>query len=160
MDRARQDWVHEYAETRMPDSPEPQPANSLHGTGTMVWAQKLHSRAAVRPCTRRRWNGPAEFLGRSGRSRSAIGSPQYSTRSACSFQFLPRFHAPRGREPRSKAVPFAFPRSSAPPIPFLPCSSPSLLAAGTGCHRLPDGKVRWQKRFVSPARRMRRGWQS
>jgi len=44
--------------------------------------------------------------------------------------------------------------------PSPPCrrlASPSGLAARTGCLELPEGKVRWQKKFVSPARRMRRG---
>ncbi len=43
------------------------------------------------------------------------------------------------------------------PYPAVFSASPSILAAGSGRHKPPDGKVRWQKRFAFPARRMRRG---
>ena len=46
-----------------------------------------------------------------------------------------------------------------PPIPFRAISAqfPSSLAVCWDSQVLPDGKVRWQKKFAFPARRMRRG---
>jgi hypothetical protein len=45
-----------------------------------------------------------------------------------------------------------------PSIPSPIERAPSNLAAGTDSNKLPDGKVRWQKKFAFQARRMRRGW--
>ena len=58
---------------------------------------------------------------------------------------------------RAEAVARASSRLSAHPFLRRSCASPSDLAACTGSHGLPDGKVRWQKKFAFPARRMRRG---
>ena len=48
---------------------------------------------------------------------------------------------------------------SAHPPPPRPHASPSILAAGPSRRSPLGGKARWQKRFVFPARRMRRGLQ-
>ncbi len=44
-----------------------------------------------------------------------------------------------------------------PSIPLPIVRVPSDLAECTGSRELPNGKVRWQKKFAFPARRMRRG---
>ena len=98
-----------------------------------------------------------------GHKLSAIGLPY---RTACSYSVFcssrpsPRFAALRGRPQRgnrhtsdSRVIP------SAHPLPFRLRASPSDLAAGPGRQTPLGGKVRWQKRFVSPARRMKRGLQ-
>ncbi len=76
------------------------------------------------------------------------------------FDIRRGFAAP-GAGHRAAAVTLKSFGSSFPHIPSPSGSraSPSILAACTGSLELPDGKVRWQKRFVSPARRMRRGLQ-
>jgi hypothetical protein len=143
--------VHEHAETGKPLAED-----RLHGGLEEPRAVKLCFFSPVRPCTRLRWNGP----GMVGHKLSAIGLPQHSTRLACSIEHPPWFAAPRGRQPRG-SQPIKVSRVVLPAhsFPFRFCASPSVPAAVTDSQGLSDGKVRWQKRFVSPARRMRRGLQ-
>ena len=69
-----------------------------------------------------------------------------------------RFGSPLFRQAaQAEAVAQEFFSFSARPLPRRVCASPSSLAVGTGRYALPDGKVRWQKRFVFPARHMRHG---
>ena len=69
------------------------------------------------------------------------------------------FAAPRGGQPRSWHAGDLQVIPSAHPLPFRTRAFPSLLAAVPSRLMPLDGKVRWQKRFASPARRMKRGWQ-
>ena len=146
--------VNEHAETGKPLAD-----NRLHGRRGERGAFKLRFFSAVRPCTRTRWNGPGGILPKLvGHKLSAIGLPQHSTRSACFIRHPPWFSAPRGWLPGgSRYVKVFRIIHFAHPLPIRSSASPSLLAAGTGCQRQLDGKVRWQKRFASPARRMRHG---
>ena len=78
------------------------------------------------------------------------------------LESLSRFAAPRWRKASSGCqMPQATRRSSLPHIPFLARlhASPSHLAACPSRRTPLGGKVRWQKKFVFPARRMRRGLQ-
>ena len=56
------------------------------------------------------------------------------------------------------AAPSAGSPSEAHPLACRRCAPP-FLAAYNGSPFLPNGKARWQKKFVSPARRMKRGLQ-
>ena len=115
----------------------------------------------VRPCNRQGWNGPAGFIGKVGHKLSAIGSPHHT---ACSSGFPPhpaQLAAHLGRPQRdnrhasdSQVLPPAYPR------PFRTRLSPSLLAHNPSRQMPLDGKVRGQKRFAFPVRRMKRGSQS
>jgi len=137
MDRARQDWVHEYAETgkppyandgdlspsrqgaeiascgiRKPGTPAWLVADRLDGTRRRFRQQTPDSDRADSPCTRWCWSSPAGKSGMvsaqmAGHTHSAIGSLQHSTRSACSFGNSPWFATLRPR-----AVWFASDRSS------------------------------------------------
>jgi hypothetical protein len=118
------------------------PSNSIGTSECCSTHVGLHS---VRP----RPNGVFSSQGRP--KHSATRYPQPAVRSV----FLPRLAA---REAGSCA-PAALQWLSAHPISCRLRACPSNLAACTGCLRLPDGKVRWQRKFVSPARRMRRGLQ-
>jgi len=123
---------------------------------------------AAGSCRCQRWNGPAEppqrrrpvagGPGMVGHKLSANGLPY---RTACSARPSPWFAALRGRPWRgnrhisdSRVIP------SAHPLPFRLRAIPSDLAACPGRQTPLGGKVRWQKRFASPARRMKRGLQS
>jgi len=160
MDRAWQDWDYEHAETGWPLR-----SNDRNRSPGHV--------ARLASCTRQRPGKPGKPIGTGERrftyvelprvrlrsnvshgrpEHSATGYPQTAARSV----FVPRLAAPKAGS-CARAVLRSPYRLSAPPIPCRPRARPSNLAACTGCLRLPDGKVRWQRKFVSPARRMRRG---
>ena len=162
MDRARQDRVHEYAETGKPTPQRrhlSQGPRCRRGLGRMSGAGSPV--AQLRPCTRQRWNGPGRrFVARHGWPQTLCKRITATLNSFGLFLWtsavVPRPLGPLHAQSRHVCR-LGYP--SAHPLPFRPCASPSLLAACTGCHRPPDGKVRWQKRFASPARRMKRGLQ-
>jgi hypothetical protein len=154
MDRARQDWVYEYAETGRPFA-----ARTLQGARGQFGRQIPRFPGAELPCNCRWSNGPAgyfHFAGIGGHKLSAIGSPQTAARSA---RFLRRPHgfAALGESLHIEAQTRAPSWLSAHTFLCRPCAFLSDLAACTGSSELPDGKVRWQKKFAFPARRMRRG---
>jgi hypothetical protein len=121
MDRARQDWVHEYAETGKPPYPTTEtchphdkeqnallaesgnrgPQRGWWPTGRMETRRRFRQRmpdsdCADRPCIRWWWNGPAGNSGMvsarmAGHTLSAIGSLQHTTHSACTFGKSPWF---------------------------------------------------------------------
>ncbi len=155
MDRARQDWVHEYAETGRSFA-----ARTLQGARGQFGRQIPRFPGAKPPCNCRRSNGPAgyfHFAGTGGHKLSAIGSPQTAARSA-RFLRRPHWFAALGKSLHMEAQTRAPSRLSVHPFLCRLCAPPSDLAASTGSLELPDGKVRWQRKFVFPARRMRRGW--
>ena len=161
MDRARQDWVYEHAETgwplrsndrnRSPEHAARLAACTLQGPGKPIGTSERRSTRMGLPRVRLRSNVSH------GRPRhSATGYPQRYPQPAARSVFLPRLAA-REAGSCAQAVPRSPYRLSAHPIPCRLRACPSNLAACTGCYWLPDGKVRWQRKFVSPARRMRRG---
>ena len=172
--------VHEHAETgkplfpsendRSPRCADPCAAYTLHQARGSPGAFRLRSDHGTRSGTRQRWNGPAGHSGKVppqrrrpvaggpgiGHKLSAIGLPQDRVRSAGLHHA--RFAAPRGASPpgcRCSGHQRFF--TSAHPLPFRSGASPSHLAAVPGRQAPPGGKVRWQKRFAFPARRMKRG---
>jgi hypothetical protein len=160
--------VHEHAETgkplhpsdndRSPGCAAPWVVCTLHQARGSAGAFQLCSDHGARSGTRQRWNGPAGHSGKVGHKLSAIGLPQDRVRSV--VLHLARFAAPRGASPpecRCSGHQRFF--TSAHPLPFRFGASPSHLAPVPGRQAPPDGKVRWQKRFASPARRMKRGLQ-
>ena len=151
MDRARQDWVYEYAETGRPLA-----ARSLHGSRSGVGESDSSIAGAGTRCKSRRSNGPAGKSGPDGHKLSVIGSPQPAARSAC-FHRHPHWFAALREGPRDRGHSSSISPVIRPSIPLPIVRVPSDLAACTDSHRLPDGKVRWQRKFVFPARRMRRG---
>ncbi len=156
MDRARQDWVHEYAETGTPFA-----ARTLQGARGQFGRQSPLFPGAKPPCNYRRSNGPAgyfHFAGIGGHKLSAIGSPQTAARSA-RFLRRPHWFAALGEGLHTGVQTRAPSRLSAHPFLCRLCALPSDLAACTGSLKLPDGKVRWQKKFAFPALRVRRGLQ-
>ena len=172
MDRARQDWVYEHAETGRPCRSERPKSVARHAA--LLAACTLHGPGRSSKSIGDRFNAvrtPLELQPRPSarpndglfRSRdAATNSLQSDHRNqqhvrlfSDSAWFAARWAG------RRCAAGFASSPQVVPPIPS-PCrlrASPSNLAACSGCLRLPDGKVRWQKRFVFPARRMRRGLQ-
>ncbi len=78
MDRARQDWVYEYAETGSTVA-----ARSLHGSRGKFGREIPVFAGARILCKSRRSNGPAGKSGPDGHKLSVIGSPQPAARSAC-----------------------------------------------------------------------------
>jgi hypothetical protein len=134
MDRARQDWVHEYAETGKP----PQPSDEEFSRGAPVHFQPYgrhrpqgnperfatfrspgtrriytDSGGAIQTYAHQRNSGPAsrsgslpqrEIVWDPGRALSAIGLQQYSTRQACSERDRPWLVALRGWTPGSKSA--------------------------------------------------------
>ena len=105
-----------------------------------------------------------------GHKLSANGLPSRKACSACSDRSdclasssgqAPRLAASRGWRSRGnrhtselRHIPPAH------PLPFRPRAAPSIFAAGPSRQTPLGGKVRWQKRFASPARRMKHGLQS
>jgi hypothetical protein len=121
--RARQDWVHEHAETGKPLA-----AYKLHGAREYLGGALSPPGRASCLCRSQRWNGPASNIGMVGHNLSAIGVPHRTARSA---RLSPRITAPTGRPPlgnrhtsHSRVIP------SAHPLPFRFCAYPSFLAAG------------------------------
>ena len=93
-----------------------------------------------------------------GHKLSAIGSLYRKARSA---RHTLRLAAPGwGRQaPGTCHTGYAQVIPSAHPPHPRPHASPSILAAGPSRQTPLGGKVRWQRKFVSPARRMRHGLQ-
>jgi hypothetical protein len=160
MDRARQDWVYEHAETGWPLRSNDRNRSAEHAArlaactlqgpckpGKPVEKGERRSTHGGLPSVRFRPNGT--FAGHGRPKHSATGYPQAAARSV----FLPRLAA---REAGSCAQ-AALQWLSAHPLSCHLRACPFNLAACTGCCRLPDGKVRWQRKFVFQARRMRRG---
>ena len=162
MDRAPgRTRVHEHAETGQPLA-----AYKLHRTHGRIGKSNPRFHRATLLCKRQWWNGPAGISGKVGHKISANGLPYRTTYSVCTACLVctarpsPRIAALRGRTWRGnrhtsdlRVIP------SAHPLPFRPCASPSNLAAGPSRLTPLGGKVRWQRKFVSPARRTKRGLQ-
>lgn len=178
---AGQDWVNEHAETGKPDNPSDQerscgrPASlvsRLRGT-----RGDFDSQIADQQRTRQLYNGPThidflsdmEFVAHL--RRNAAGSKRTGGHKLSAFRSpfrnirrtrRPfRFSTPTGgRQPQAiDPARHASVIASAHPLPTRPLTSPPSLAAGPSRRSPLGGKARWQKRFVFPARRMRRGWQ-
>jgi hypothetical protein len=177
MDRARQDWVYEHAETGRPCHPgdriRPRGVTARLAVCTLAGSRRHFRkviplfRRAEPHCKQIESNGPAGQIADTAENRrrspvgnsrtgghklSAIGLPRNGARPALLLwraALRAGFHA-EGLQRASIG-------RSAHPIPCPPCAPPSNLAACAGRHRLPDGKVRWQRKFAFPARRMRRG---
>jgi hypothetical protein len=188
MDRARQDWFYEHAETGRPGRSNDDPlagtpvshaACKLRGSRGQFGKRVPYFPGAEFPRKRRTSNGAAGQYGPlsdpatgppgspattmdcrvaldDGHRFSAIESPQSAARPAYSIGHPLWFVAVKAAR-RAEAVAPAPLRCSAHPFPCRFCASPSNLAAGSSCLVPLDGKVRWQKRFAFPARRMRRG---
>ena len=151
MDRARQDWVYENAETARLLA-----ARSLQGLRGQFGNSVPQLPGARTSCNRRWSNGPAgPQIGFGGHKISAFGSPQAIVRSACFISTSLRIAAKAGF--RTEADTIVLPRCSAHALLCRLSAFPSDLAVCTGCLEPPDRKVRWQKKFAFPARRMRRG---
>ena len=191
-DRARQDWVHEHAETGkpvtpgnrlLPGGPVPPATHELHRARGRQGQFSSPFNCAVRLCSRRRVNGLAPFHplvdqgmvpsqrrtpvaggpGAIGHQISASGFANWTARSAGTDSGTPGFATasrvtpPLAWGPRRANLSPVIP--TAHPLPFRTHASPLDLAAGPGCRPAPGGKVRWQKRFAFPPRRMKHGWQ-
>jgi hypothetical protein len=122
MDRARQDWVYEYAETGRPLA-----ARSLQGSRG-EFGRQIPWFACARILCNSRWsNGPAGKSGPDGHKLSVIGSPQPAARSAC-FHRHPHWFAACWEDLETEAIPWASPglsvypflRRSSAPHPTLP----------------------------------------
>ena len=115
MDRARQDWVYEYAETGRPLA-----ARSLQGSRG-EFGRQIPRFAGARILCKSRWsNGPAGKSGPDGHKLSVIGSPQPAARSAC-FHRHPHWFAAHPEDLHAEAVSWAIPRLSVHPFPRRPC---------------------------------------
>jgi hypothetical protein len=111
MDRARQDRVHEYAETGRPFA-----ARTLQGARGQFGRQIPRFSVAKPPSNCRRSNGPAGDSGNGGHKLSAIGLPQTTDRLVRFVPIPSRFAAcEAGR--RTETVPQALPWLSAHPLP-------------------------------------------
>jgi hypothetical protein len=147
--------VHEHAETGKPLA-----AYKLHTMRSCPGAFRSWFGSAERPCKRQGWNGPAGVFGTVGHKLSAIGLPYRKASSASSQEMFAQFAAPNGRRQRGlrqagnrRVIPSAHPQSS------RILASPFALAVGPGSQTPPGGKVRWQRKFASQARRTKRGLQ-
>ena len=109
MGRARQDWVHEYAETGRPLQ-----ACKQHESREQIGAGRIVSIRAELRTAGWRWNGPS-ISGSVGHKLSAIGLPHHT---AGSIEHPYRQLPPRVSS-RAAAVRPAFFRSSIPLIPSL-----------------------------------------
>ena len=135
---AWQDWVYEHAEA----GGKPSAAHKFQG-----------NRCVPVTIPARRSECPAGQAGATVENAPASGSPHQTTCPDIGSGHEPRFAAPLGR-------PACRRKSVIPPYTLHSCLCPAPLsahAADPGNLSLPGGKVRWQKRFVFPARRMRRG---
>jgi hypothetical protein len=101
--------------------------------------------------------GATGTAGECGHKLSANGLEQPTCLEACWSFSSPWFAAVRVVRRMHIAVP-ELPGFIRHPLPCRDFAFPSSHSMGSGCQAPPDGKVRWQKRFVFPARRMRRGW--
>jgi hypothetical protein len=116
MDRARQDWVYEYAETGSTLA-----ARSLQGSRGEFGRQFPQFAGARNSCKSRGSNGPAGKSGPDGHKLSVIGLPQPAARSACFHRHPHRFAAP-GKNPQTEAIPRASPRLSVHPFLCRSCA--------------------------------------
>ncbi len=130
MDRARQDWVYEYAETGRPLA-----ARLLQGTRGEFGGQ-IPLFAGARTLCKSRWsNGPAGRSGPDGHKLSVIGLPQPAARSAC-FHRHPHWFAALGKDLETEAISRASPRLSVHPFLRRSCAPhPTLprVPAAIGC---------------------------
>jgi hypothetical protein len=172
---------NEHAETGKPESPSDRersrgrPASlvsRLRGT-----RGDFDSQIADQQRTRQLYNGPThvDFLSDMGLvahlRRNAAGSKRTGGhklsafrspfRNICRTRRLFRFSTPiGGRQPQAiDPARHASVIASSHPLPIRSLASPPSLAAGPSRRSPLGGKARWQKRFVFPARRMRRGLQ-
>ena len=121
MDRARQDWVYEYAETGRPLA-----ARSLQATRA-EFGKQIPLFAGARILCKSRWsNGPAGRSGPDGHKLSVIGSPQPAARSAC-FHRHPHWFAAHGKDLQTGVIPWASPGLSVHPFLRRPCAPHSTL---------------------------------
>lgn len=169
--RARQDWVHEHAETGKPFTAEKQ-----HDARREDGADRLRFQSALGTCNRQRHNGPphvdrlvgvgmapserrrgvAGSTGRSGHKLSAIGSPFYNARSAGRPLRISALGCGRPQKSSSQTGETLVIHAAHSQTP-LPHASPSVLAACPSRRKPLGGKVRWQRKFAYPARHMRHG---
>jgi hypothetical protein len=130
MDRARQDWVYEYAETGSTLA-----ARTLQGSRSTL-GNRIPLFAGARTLCKSRWsNGPAGKPGPDGHKLSVIGSPQPAARSAC-FCRHPHWFAAYGKGLKTEAAPRASPRLSVHPFLRRSCAPhPTLprVPAAIGC---------------------------
>lgn len=143
----RVDLVRSHLELVPPAARRAQRARPGRGNKTLQCA-------AVR-CASWRSNGPTGFAGQGGHKLSAVGLPLRKA-SHKGLPTWPALHVAARR--------LATPRTSLSTVIHLPRpasfrSDSCLLAASPGRICSPGGKVRWQKRFAFPPRRMKRGWQ-
>jgi hypothetical protein len=116
MDRARQDWVYEYAETGRPLA-----ARSLQRS-CGEFGRQIPWFACARILCNSCWsNGPAGKSGPDGHKLSVIGSPQPAARSAC-FHRHPHWFAALGKDLQTEAIPRASPRLSVHPFLRRSCA--------------------------------------
>src|SRR5580658_7468816 len=95
-----------------------------------------------------------------GHKISAIGSLHRPAVTDCSFGYPPRLFSFRGtfaRALRHTRVTQVVPPAHLLVFRFF--ASPSHLVRDSSRHTPLDGKVRWQRKFAFPARRMKRGLQ-
>ncbi len=159
MDRARQDWDYEHAETGWPLRSNDRNRSPEHAARLAACTRQGPRKPSKPMETGERRSTEVELPCERLRSSISHGRPKHSAtgypQSAARSVFMPRLAAHKAGS-RTEAVHRY--RLSAHPLPCRLRARPSNLAACTGCPRLPDGKVRWQRKFVSQARRMRRGW--
>ena len=119
-----------------------------------------------RSCRSSGWHGPGFALATILSQGTTIGWPQTLCYRITVSKRLPDLEASQVRRPvmgqaaagcrfrrHAQVIPSAHSR------PSRPHASPPHLAAGPSRRNPLGGKARWQKRFVFPARRMRRGLQ-
>jgi hypothetical protein len=116
MDRARQDWVYEYAETGSTLA-----ARSLQATRGEFGRQIPLFAGARTFCKSRGSNGPAGWSGPDGHKLSVIGLPQPAARSAC-FHRHPHWFAALGKDLQTEAIPGTSPRLSVHPFLCRSCA--------------------------------------
>ena len=148
--QARQDWVHEQAETgKLLAICKP---HGTRGSRRAFLPGPGHA-SAVRK--RQQWNGPTEDIGPVGHKLSAKRSPHRTARppGRSPRQSTPLDWQPRSVRPSSAAQVM----SVAPLRPFRIRASPSNLAVCPSRFEPLGGKVRWPRKFAFRARRMRRG---
>jgi hypothetical protein len=121
MDRARQDWVYEYAETGRPLAARSLQRSRGEFGGRIPWF------AGARILCNSRWsNGPAGKSGPDGHKLSVIGSPQPAARSAC-FHRPPHWFAACWEDLDTEAIPWASPGLSVHPFLRRSCAPHSTL---------------------------------
>jgi hypothetical protein len=158
VDRAPgQDWVHnEHAETGKPDASSD--ANRSHGTSASNGPAYVDHLVGVGMVGSGWQHAPGnDFSG--GHKLSAFGSPQRDTRTAGQpLMVAATWLGRRSLHLRFASYTTVIPQTGSQ-VPPLARASPHHLADCPSRRSPLGGKARWQKRFVFPARRMRRGLQ-